>query len=382
MSDWDDNIWQGATAVTSAINGLASSIGTYKAQKEQNAATERLARERNLWEAEEAQKNRDWQTEQWEKEKQYEDPSNKRELLERAGINPYSLYGASIATPSGGTGAQASFETPQRVVEDGFAKGLMEVSRNNIESARVLAASRKDNADAQSQEIYNVVAAQRAAEDLRSVGLNNEAQMIDNIKNRGRLPYEIVNAELTNQDIFHNIQLKECQQILQKYDLEFLKPQEYKKVLEDTNLLIEKQLTEQEYREHMKRMDRNGALQAAASMIVARVQEQVAPSQIEANNAAAENQRAQAGVYSQEYVAKGIENDIAKVLALPRAKNELRNLILSGDLTEANIEHTYRSNKLLQKEIDWFTFKSIAGAASSALGSGGGAMMWMKLLAP
>ena len=295
MSEYDDSLWQSALAAQSGVNQLAGTIGEYKSQKERNELERELAYERNLWESEESEKAREFEREMWQSKIDYEDPSNKRKLLEEAGVNPYSLYGASISTPSSGTPTHNPMQSPNLVTEDALGKGLQNLAMNEISMVGAMSQARKNNADATATNIANISLGARLGAQLQGAGLDNAAKALDNELHGSLNPLLVEGQALQNEHTQSLIRLNNIQQKLQQFDLDWMKPSEYFKLQEDINLLLQKQKTEEELREHYKRMDRNGAIANAIGWFNANTERFAQQSQAGVNTALVKYYNAAAG---------------------------------------------------------------------------------------
>lgn len=270
--DFNQQLLQSTAQLTGQINNLGAAIGDYKAQKEYNALQRELAEKRNALEKEEFEKSLAWEKEKLLSEQNYASFANQLAMARVAGVNPLTAVNNQAAGGTSGTPGRSSFQTPNQVVEDGFSKGIRANSEFNISAIRELAASRKDNADATAQNIDNVVRSVKNSRELEGMGLHNEAQQILNERNRGLAPLQVENQDLENQHLAEMNEVLRLEQGLKQFDLSILKPQEYQKLLEDTQLVIQKQMSEQEYREHLKRYDHNEATKAAASWLASQAQ--------------------------------------------------------------------------------------------------------------
>ena len=153
------------------------------------------------------------------------------------------------------------------------------MAQNTIDNISLLAKAKKDDADARNQQIQNMFAAPKALSQLERMGVDNQQAWTDlkqSVEINPRIQ-ENLDAQTVNLD--EQSALLRVQAGLARYDLNFLRPQQLKQVQEETKLFMDKQLSEKEYREHMSRMDENGALSAYANWVCAQTGQYLAPAQ-------------------------------------------------------------------------------------------------------
>lgn len=371
-SQWDDVAIAGQSAAN-GINQLAGAIGDYKSQKEANESRERIAREQNEANAIENEKQRQFELEMWERKAEYESYANKMEMAREAGLNPYAVYGQSIGTPSSGTPHSNPMVGYDFETENAFAKGLKEMAMFNVDQTRQMAAARKDNAEATSVNIANVEYANRLSEQLKNQGLVNDAQRIENEKNVALNPLVVEGQQLSNEHTINLNKVLELEQGLKKFDLDWMKPSEYFKLQEDINLLLQKQISEQELREHWRRMDKNGQLSAAANWLIAETNRMKAPSEIAQNYAQVKYYNAVAGKEEQMRLnlveitglnnlakrMKMTENDIYQQYAQFNAWYENNILKSRSSISEYEVKMAYQSYLMGQKKLNWYDANQI-----------------------
>lgn len=373
--DFNQQLMQSTAMLTGQINNLGAAIGDYKSQKEYNKLQRELASERNALEREEFEKSLAWEREKLLSEQSYASFANQLAMARSAGVNPLTAVNNQAVGGSSGTPGRSSFQSPNQVVEDGFAKGIRSASDFNIQAVRELAASRKDNADATAQNIDNVVRSVKNARELEGMGLHNEAQQILNERNSALSPLVVENQELENQHLAEMNEVLRLEQGLKQFDLSVLKPKEYEKLLEDTRLVIQKQITEAEYREHLKRYDRNEQTKAAAqwlsseaSMYNAQTNRHEMGSRIAQNFAIAKyydeasKKEKQMTLNLEEITAlnnlavrmRTTENDIYQQYAHFNAWYENNILRNKSQMSEYDVKMSYQQYLMNQKHLNWY----------------------------
>lgn len=361
-----------AAAVQSTGN-VAAGSWEYAAQKEANEANERIARETNQANAAENQKNREFEEYMWKLKAEYESPANVRKMLEAAGINPYSAYGQQVNTPSSGTPSTHPMQGWQYTPQNGIAEGMKNALDSSIMAMRSMAAARKDNADATAMNIGNITLGERLGEELRSKGLGNVAQKLDNELHAGINPLLVQGQQYQNEHTQSLIRLNEIQQKLQQFDLDWMKPSEYFKLQEDINLLLQKQKTEEELRAHYQRVDRNGEIANAISSFRAQTERAAQQSQAGVNTALVKYYNAVAGKEEQMRLnlveitglnnlakrMKMTENDIYQQYAQFNAWYENNILKSRSTLSEYDVKMAYQNYLLSQKKLNWYDAQQV-----------------------
>ena len=88
-----------------AGSGLLSNLFNFGANKNTNKTNLKIAQMNNEWSEKMMQKQMDYNTDMWNKTNAYNDPTNQRARLERAGLNPsLMMNGGSAGIASAASG--------------------------------------------------------------------------------------------------------------------------------------------------------------------------------------------------------------------------------------------------------------------------------------
>ena len=119
MSDYYGDLWSSdndvlnaALGTSSVIMNAAASEGEYKAQQNYNKTQERIAEKQNSLTQIENELSRAFELRKLALEQNYASEVAQRSRLEKAGINPYSMYGSSLGSPSTGTPTINPYQQP------------------------------------------------------------------------------------------------------------------------------------------------------------------------------------------------------------------------------------------------------------------------------
>lgn len=408
---WQQQLVDVTNQATNNINMLSSAIGSYKSQRDYNQLMRELTAATNESNEKINQRNLDWEREKLKLEQDYASFANQLAMAKSAGVNPYTALSHQTSSPAGGTPNAVGMQTPQQVVEDGFANGLKDMARLNTDAIGVMARARKDNADATQTNIDNIVRAEKNAREMEGLGLDNVAKDIRNQRDSALYPLQIENQELANVQLDEQNALLRIQAGLERFNLNFLKPAEYNQLLENTKLVIEKQMTEVEYRKYLDRIGLSSQQRAAASYLMAQIEDFKAHtdrlrlgSDVAKNYAVAKYYNSASKKEEQMTLnlveitelnnlatrMKRTENDIYQEYARFNAWFDYNILSNKSQMSEYQVRSAYLEYLLNGKKLDWYDANQIVnaliplkyGAASKSENISGQTPVWERVNDP
>lgn len=271
----------GARLITGAGSIIGGLIGSLS-QKSANKTNLQIARETNQAQMEMQERANQFSAQMQQNQMDYASPANQRKMLEQAGFNPYLYQGVQAHASNSAAGqVGGALHAAQVQPVNAMAEALTNASINSANVVRNLAESRKANADATSTNIDNVTRAAVNEQNLKNLGLEGDAKALENEKNAALNPLIIEHQEKENENLDEQTALIRVQTGLARYDLNFMRPEQLKEVIENTKLAMEKQITEQEYRTYLDRMGKAGLTNAAASYLQSEVSRYLSRAQYE-----------------------------------------------------------------------------------------------------
>lgn len=156
------------TIIGAGVGGLSSLLSGYlgfKSQEKTNRLNLQIARETN-----------EQQKELFERQLQYNSFVNQREMLEKAGYSPYSLFGTSSVL----AGSTPQLQVPTMHAPTMFAEGVGNAMGNLAQIANVLSDASLKREQAKKESIENAIWQTKLYNDLVGQGLHNQWQQIQN----------------------------------------------------------------------------------------------------------------------------------------------------------------------------------------------------------
>lgn len=348
----------GAAMIGGGSNLLGGALGLF-AQRSANKTNLQIAREANLANNYINQSNIDYQRWALQSQQKYASFANQLAMAKEAGVNPYLAVGSPAQGGAAGTPVSHAMQ-PARV-EPENALGTA-IGRTGSEMANVMALvaqANKDTQEAKGHEIDNITKGAVNKAQLESLGKTVEAQTIQNRLSSDTYNAMVHNADLINQKLEKENQLYDIEKDIKIFTRDKIQPQELAKIIEEIKLIQEQGLTQQSQRALNDAMSRAHLTQAAASMILARVEQYKAPSQVALNHAMANNQQAQAEVNKLAARLKHTEAFIYDKFGYAIAEAQERGLNAEALQKEENLKTIWLEQQQLHKDLSWTDFKTI-----------------------
>lgn len=165
-------------ALISGAAGLIGGVMTNSSNSGQTKAQRDFQREEN-------EKDRAWQQHMTDYVNEYNTPSNQRQRLEQAGLNPYMLMGSGSTGPAvAASGAQHS-ATPSAIpmvnpVPSNFAESFLSASLASVQKDNIQAQTQKYGAEAQYSKLRGFADIVSAMSDMKLKGVQTIAQQLNN----------------------------------------------------------------------------------------------------------------------------------------------------------------------------------------------------------
>lgn len=331
--------WQ---ALATLGGGIIGAFG----QHATNRQNMRIAQMNNQYNRMMMQEQNKWNLDQWHRQNAYNDPSEQRKRLEKAGINPAIALGSispGQAESLTSAGAHPA-ETPQLSnAMQPLADGVTNAMNQYLQSKSVEAQIRKINAEAEAVEIGNITEGERRQEELTGMRKNNKLtdSKINETDLRAMetgtlLPHRErqILAQIENANADTN--LKEVEKDLKLDELKELRPQQREAI---------KAQIFRDYQVGIYFIKQGMVSEAQIPLIAAQIA-----------NLGAHTEHTEAITKTENYLRKGLENKL---------HYEWMNLKKSGKLLDKDIE--YYGSKELRNWMN--SFSNLIGNAGYAYGS-------------
>lgn len=337
-------------AIGSVVGDAVGGVLGYKAQKKANKTNLEIADRTNLANQQIAATANKFQYKMMLDQMDYASPAKQREMLEEAGMNPY-LYASQSAhagsAPTAITGAPQV--GAQMMPENALAQGLQAATADMANVYGTLMDANKKKAETESLELQNQVFMQDFEMKMKLAGLDKEFNEIRNkfAESKEKLSVEYLKKQGYLTDA--QIDLLSIQELMTRWELEYMKPRQMEQVIEATKLIKEQQKSEENLREYRTKLADAGLTNATTNKFVAWIMGQKMPSEIEYNTQAAENQRQQASVNE-------VEASIKRAFGAKTADAVLEKLNAEGSVSRAEAHRIWTHDRKLQQEMRFDEF--------------------------
>lgn len=310
-----------ASPITGAIGAVGDILGgsmQQKAQESANATNLRIAQETNKANLDIANQNNAFTRMMFERNLQYNSPAEQRRMMAEAGYNPYSLY-----TNGQGAAAQSSSVpelqmghqyAPTMIPEDGLGRNVAQVGNDLANMVSALSVARKNNSEANMNNVRLKTLGETLSAQLDSIGLGNEAQKIRNYVSEGTKDFDIERASKDIDYLNNFITLTSAQasnlhmrnELMEKYGDKFVDAQ-ISEMINNAFRYAEEGKTEDSKRELNKALKGRADTQSWYDRYIA-------PHEAARMDASAEESRSRARNLEEErkYISMYAGNDVAR----------------------------------------------------------------------
>lgn len=344
-----------ASAAISGGSNLISGLFGLAAQKKANQTNLAIARETNAANERINQANIAYQWKALQEQQRYGSYANQMAMAREAGINPYSVLGNPAAGGVSGTPVSHAMQAAQVSPENAMATAIGRSSQDAATMVAAIAQARKADAETQGIKTDNLYKAAQQEADLNLKGLQGAAQKLANEFAEQNNPLLLRAQEINNQYLTNQTRLLQLEEDIKTFYKDTIQPQELNQILEAVKLAQEQQRTEISKQELNRASGKAQLTSAAANMLQARISQYLAESQKELNESQASLNNQHTKLLEQETRIKRMFDG--------KVYDALLEQVNSGNrINEATLENIYKKNQLLQKDMDFYTFKSIVGS--------------------
>lgn len=347
---------------SAAFSGGANIVGGvlgYAAQRSANKTNLQIARETSAYNQAINESNLSWQREALRSQQNYASFANQIKMAKDAGVNPYLAIGSPAQGGAAGTPVSHAMQAARVEPENALGTAIGRTGSDMANVMALVAQANKDTQEAKGHEIDNITKGAVNKAQLESLGKTVEAQTIQNRLSTDTYDAMVHNADLINQKLEKENQLYDIEKDIKIFTRDKIQPQELAKIIEEIKLIQEQGLTQQSQRALNDAMGRAHLTQAAASMILARVEQFKAPSQVQLNKAMAENQQTQAAVNRVAERLKKSEAFVYDKFGYAIAEAQKRGLDAEALQKEENLKNIWLEQQHLHKDLSWTDFKTI-----------------------
>lgn len=335
--------------ITGGAN-FASSVLGYLGQKSANKTNYRIAQETNANNMAMAREANAQNYKIFQEQLKYNSPEEQRRMLEEAGYNPASLTDTGSHTPVVSS-PQMQVGNPAVPAHMGnelaYFNQLGEISNN----VAALAQAKKANAEAKGQEIQNEYTRQQLETMLQGLGLDNKMKELD---------YKFSNDSFEQrlQRLYHDtdIALEQKNELhMRNALLEVYGEKDIKSKIDLAVATAEK--ARAEGKQALSQADLNKIL-GETSKAQARYYD--VQSWYQQNILDSERERNYKTARAMDATAVNLDSatKVYKAFGMAEKGAQILKTLKEMDFTDAAIEKVWKENKVLQKDIDWYEFKS------------------------
>lgn len=342
-----------ASIGSAVIGGITGS----SAQKSANKSNLQIAQETNQANRDIAAMTNQANLDLWREQAQYNSMQAQKERAAAAGFSPWSLldsagFNSTVSSTTGAPVVGNPMMAAQMMPVDALSRHLGGLSDSLANNTLALAQARKADAETKGQEIQNEYTAEMLAEQLRLMGYQNDEIAVKLSYLNQRESLEIDNLQKVLELTDEQISQIRISRDIQQYYKENIQPQEYQQLIASINKINEEGKTQDNLRNYYDAAAEALKRGADADMILAKVAQFKAPSEVESNTQYAANQKQQAALYKIQGYLEGKYGDSERTQRILEAASRV---LLNG----ANSNKVWKENKKLQQDIDFATFDKL-----------------------